>query len=89
MVFRRRFIPCSGRFAPHSWRNVPLGGSLLADCLTAPRCSDLVALERINAEDYIMMGEKSADVRERFTDVHVKRGGRWQTVTSHSTPLPR
>jgi uncharacterized protein (TIGR02246 family) len=37
----------------------------------------------------ISMGEKSADVRERFTDVYVKRGGRWQPVASHSTPLPR
>jgi hypothetical protein len=26
-------------------------------------------------------------IRERFTDVYVKRKGRWQPVASHSTPL--
>jgi uncharacterized protein (TIGR02246 family) len=113
---------------------------VLADWLAALQRGDLVALERIIAEDYIItvggrqlgreedlepiragtlhfasattdsvrvrvfgiaavvtgigayritMGEKSADVRERFTDVYVKRGGRWQPVASHSTPLPR
>lgn len=29
------------------------------------------------------------DVRIRFTDVFVKRNGRWQAVASHASPLPR
>lgn len=29
------------------------------------------------------------DVRERFTDVYVKRNGRWQPVASHATRLPK
>jgi ketosteroid isomerase-like protein len=31
---------------------------------------------------------KTLDLRERFTDVYVKRKGRWQPVSSHTTPLP-
>ena len=31
---------------------------------------------------------KAFDLRERFTDVYVKRKGRWQPVSSHTTPLP-
>lgn len=32
---------------------------------------------------------KEFDVRERFTDVYVKRKGVWQPVASHSTTLPK
>ncbi len=35
----------------------------------------------------VLMGEKSMDVRERFTDTYVRRKGKWQPVASHSTPL--
>lgn len=30
---------------------------------------------------------KEAHFKERFTDVYVKRKGRWQPVASHSTPI--
>lgn len=35
----------------------------------------------------VKMGDKSPVIRERFTDVYIKRGGVWQPVASHSTPL--
>ena len=35
----------------------------------------------------VKMGDKSPLIRERFTDVYIKRGGFWQPVSSHSTPL--
>jgi hypothetical protein len=35
----------------------------------------------------VRMGDKSPVIRERFTDVYIKRGGAWQPVSSHSTPL--
>lgn len=35
----------------------------------------------------VAMGEKSMAVRERFTDVYVKRKGKWQPVAGHSTQL--
>jgi hypothetical protein len=35
----------------------------------------------------VKMGDKSPVFRERFTDVYIKRGGVWQPVSSHSTPL--
>jgi glyoxylase-like metal-dependent hydrolase (beta-lactamase superfamily II) len=34
-----------------------------------------------------IVGTKMSAFRERFTDVYVKRGGKWQPVASHSTPL--
>ena len=35
----------------------------------------------------VKMGDKSPVIRERFTDVYIKRDGVWQPVSSHSTPL--
>lgn len=35
----------------------------------------------------VKMGDKSLVIRERFTDVYIKRIGLWQPVSSHSTPL--
>jgi hypothetical protein len=35
----------------------------------------------------VKMGDKSPVIRERFTDVYIKRSGVWQPVSSHSTPL--
>jgi ketosteroid isomerase-like protein len=32
---------------------------------------------------------RSSTIYERFTDVYVKRGGRWQPVASHSTTLTK
>jgi len=37
----------------------------------------------------VVMKGKPFTVEERFTDVYVKRKGRWQPVASHSTPLNR
>jgi uncharacterized protein (TIGR02246 family) len=37
----------------------------------------------------VTYGERSGETRERFTDVWVKRKGRWQAVSSHSTTLPK
>lgn len=38
-----------------------------------------VAAGRFNGEPF--------HVRIRFTDVFIKRGGRWQAVASHASPL--
>ena len=35
----------------------------------------------------VKMGDKSLVIRERFTDVYIKRNEVWQPVSSHSTPL--
>ena len=35
----------------------------------------------------VIAGGKTAEFRERFTDVYVKRRGRWQPVASHTTPI--
>lgn len=35
----------------------------------------------------VKMGDKSMVIRERFTDVYIKRDGVWHPVSSHSTPL--
>lgn len=37
----------------------------------------------------VMLKGKPLTVEERFTDVYVKRKGRWQPVASHMTPLKR
>jgi len=37
----------------------------------------------------VVMRGKPLTVEERFTDVYVRRKGRWQPVASHSTPLKR
>lgn len=36
---------------------------------------------------HVQYKNKPLDVRERFTDVYVKRNGRWQPVASHATSL--
>jgi len=42
----------------------------------------------IGAGKYVVDSKgKRAEFRERFTDVYVKRGGRWQPVASHTTPI--
>jgi uncharacterized protein (TIGR02246 family) len=35
----------------------------------------------------VKMGDKPVAIRERFTDVYIKRDGVWKPVSSHSTPL--
>jgi ketosteroid isomerase-like protein len=35
----------------------------------------------------VLYKNRPLDVRERFTDVYVKRNGRWQPVASHATSL--
>lgn len=35
----------------------------------------------------VMPDGKSAEFRERFTDVYARRKGRWQPVASHTTPV--
>jgi ketosteroid isomerase-like protein len=35
----------------------------------------------------VLLDGKPLGIRERFTDVYVRRGGRWQPVASHTTPL--
>jgi glyoxylase-like metal-dependent hydrolase (beta-lactamase superfamily II) len=35
----------------------------------------------------VSMGDRQSALRERFTDVYAFRGGRWQPVASHSSPL--
>jgi ketosteroid isomerase-like protein len=37
----------------------------------------------------VTYGGRGGETRERFTDVWIKRGGRWQAVSSHSTTLPK
>jgi ketosteroid isomerase-like protein len=37
----------------------------------------------------VTYGERGGETRERFTDVWLKRKGRWQAVSSHSTTLPK
>lgn len=37
----------------------------------------------------VRIKDKDFDVRERFTDIYVKRRGRWQPVASHSTSLTK
>ena len=37
----------------------------------------------------VRVKDKDYDVRERFTDIYVKRKGRWQPVASHSTSLTK
>ncbi|MBV9210810.1 MAG: nuclear transport factor 2 family protein [Acidobacteria bacterium] len=36
---------------------------------------------------HVIYKNRPLDVRERFTDVYVKRNGRWQPVASHATSL--
>ena len=35
----------------------------------------------------VLLDGKPLNIRERFTDVYARRGGRWQPVASHTTPL--
>jgi hypothetical protein len=37
----------------------------------------------------VRVKDKDFDVHERFTDIYVKRRGRWQPVASHSTSLTK
>jgi hypothetical protein len=37
----------------------------------------------------VRVKDKNYDIRERFTDIYVKRKGRWQPVASHSTALTK